>query len=46
MRGDGFQEAWLNTNDNIGDESFDFGTQVDTTAQEIREALTELFRTQ
>ena len=44
-RGDEFQEEWLDTTEVTADESFDFGSQVDTNVQEIREALTEHFKT-
>ena len=44
-RGDEFQEEWLDTTEVTADESFDFGSQVDTIVQEIREALTEHFKT-
>ena len=44
-RGDELQEEWLNTTEVTADESFDFGSQVDTIVQEIREALTEHFKT-
>ena len=36
--GDGFQEEWLDTIEQTTDESCDFGSEVDTNAQEIREA--------
>ena len=44
-RGDGFHEEWLDTVELTADESFDFGSQVDTNAQQIRDALTEYFKT-
>ena len=44
-RGDEFLEEWLDTTEVTADESFDFGSQVDTNVQEIREALTEHFKT-
>ena len=44
-RGDEFQEEWLDTTEVTADERFEFGSQVDTNVQEIREALTEHFKT-
>ena len=44
-RGDELQEEWLDTTEVTADESFDFGSQVDTIVQEIREALTEHVKT-